>query len=97
MRKLTALNAAPSLNALRVPPGNHLEALGGEREGQASVSMTSGAYVLSGMREMHMMSKSSIITRKREDRMVEEKMAPIHPGEILKEDFIAPMGISQYL
>jgi len=56
-----------------------------------------GAYVLSGMREMHMMSKSSIITRKREDRMVEEKMAPIHPGEILKEDFIAPMGISQYL
>ncbi len=37
MRKLTALNAAPSLNALRVPPGNHLEALGGEQEGQYSV------------------------------------------------------------
>jgi proteic killer suppression protein len=37
MRKLTALNAAPSLNTLRVPPGNHFEALGGEREGQYSV------------------------------------------------------------
>ena len=28
--------------------------------------------------------------------MIEEKMAPIHPGEILKEDFMDPMGISQY-
>ncbi len=44
-----------------------------------------------------MMSNSSIITRKREDPIVEEKMSPIHPGEILKEDFMAPMGISQYL
>lgn len=29
--------------------------------------------------------------------MTEEKMAPVHPGEILKEDFMIPMGISQYL
>ena len=29
--------------------------------------------------------------------MVEEKMAPIHPGEILKQDFMAPMGISVLL
>ncbi len=39
MRKLTALNAAPSLNALRVPPGNHLEAPGGEGEGQYSAGI----------------------------------------------------------
>ena len=25
-----------------------------------------------------------------------KKLPPIHPGEILKEDFIDPMGISQY-
>lgn len=25
-----------------------------------------------------------------------EKMPPVHPGEILKEDFLVPMGISQY-
>lgn len=37
MRKLTALNAAPSLNTLRVPPGNRLEALSGDREGQHSI------------------------------------------------------------
>ena len=25
-----------------------------------------------------------------------KKLAPIHPGEILLEDFLKPMGISQY-
>jgi len=37
MRKLIALHAAPSLKALRVPPENRLEALGGDREGQHSI------------------------------------------------------------
>ena len=37
MRKLVALNAAPSLNALRIPPGNRLETLSADREGQHSI------------------------------------------------------------
>ena len=28
--------------------------------------------------------------------MNEKKLAPIHPGEILIEEFLKPMGISQY-
>lgn len=28
--------------------------------------------------------------------MSEEKLAPIHPGEILLEEFLQPMGLSQY-
>ena len=28
--------------------------------------------------------------------MAPKKMAPIHPGEILAEEFLRPMGISQY-
>jgi addiction module HigA family antidote len=28
--------------------------------------------------------------------MPEEKLQPIHPGEILLEEFLMPMGISQY-
>mgnify|MGYP006302509299 CR=1 FL=1 len=28
--------------------------------------------------------------------MSEEKLAPIHPGEILLEEFLKPLGISQY-
>jgi toxin HigB-1 len=36
-RKLDQLNVAVSLESLRVPPGNHLEALAGERKGQHSI------------------------------------------------------------
>ena len=28
--------------------------------------------------------------------MKEKKLSPIHPGEILMEEFLKPMGISQY-
>src|SRR5262245_33446217 len=28
--------------------------------------------------------------------MAQRKMAPVHPGEILWEEFLAPLGISQY-
>ncbi|MBN2005593.1 MAG: HigA family addiction module antidote protein [Anaerolineae bacterium] len=28
--------------------------------------------------------------------MKETKMPPVHPGEVLMEDFLKPMGISQY-
>ena len=36
-RKLGMLDAAPSLNALRVPPANRLEALKKDRKGQYSI------------------------------------------------------------
>jgi toxin HigB-1 len=36
-RKLLLLDAASSLDDLRVPPGNHLEALSGDRVGQSSI------------------------------------------------------------
>ena len=35
--KLEVLNAAVSLNSLRVPPGNRLEQLKGNRQGQHSI------------------------------------------------------------
>ena len=36
-RKLLILDAAETLNDLRVPPGNRLEQLSGDREGQYSI------------------------------------------------------------
>lgn len=36
-RKLTQLDCAVTLEALRVPPGNRLEALRGDRKGQYSI------------------------------------------------------------
>jgi len=37
MRKLVQLNAATTLDFLRLPPGNRLEALQGDRKGQHSI------------------------------------------------------------
>lgn len=37
MRKLQQLHAAPNLDFLRVPPGNRLEALSGDRAGRHSI------------------------------------------------------------
>jgi proteic killer suppression protein len=37
LRKLTLLDAAVSLDDLKVPPGNRLEKLYGDREGQFSI------------------------------------------------------------
>ena len=37
MRKLEVLNAAEALSDLRVPPGNMLETLQGDRRGQNSI------------------------------------------------------------
>lgn len=39
LRKLSALDAAPEVQALRVPPGNRLHALEGDRAGQHSISI----------------------------------------------------------
>lgn len=41
MRKLQQLNAAATLEFLRVPPGNMLEALKGNRKGQHSIRINS--------------------------------------------------------
>ena len=37
LRKLVQLNLAASLNDMRAPPGNRLEALSGDRKGQWSI------------------------------------------------------------
>jgi len=39
LRKLDQLNATVSLGALRLPPGNRLEALRGDRRGQYSIRL----------------------------------------------------------
>lgn len=39
LRKLTAIDAAQQVEILRVPPGNRLHALEGDRAGQHSVSV----------------------------------------------------------
>jgi antitoxin HigA-1 len=41
-----------------------------------------------------MRSRASTTTADRAER--NDRLAPVHPGEILREDFLKPMAISQY-
>ena len=62
LRKLIMMDNAENINDLRIPPGNRLEKLSGDREGQYSIMIINTPTV----------------------------------GEILKEEFMEPMGISAY-
>lgn len=53
---------------------------------------------MSGTAVTRMMSRSSITTGKRGMKMkneLEKKLPNIHPGEILREEFMKPMALSQ--
>jgi proteic killer suppression protein len=53
LRKLRLLNSAKQLDDLRVPPGNRLEALRGEREGQHSIRVNDQWRICFVWREGH--------------------------------------------
>ena len=55
-------------------------------------STTNGESVSSGMKERHRVLRYVIIT----EVMDMAQLANVHPGEVLKEEFLVPMGISQY-
>ena len=53
LRKLQQLHAATTLEFLRVPPGNRLEALTGDRQGQHSIRINDQWRVCFVWREGH--------------------------------------------
>lgn len=55
-------------------------------------STTNGESASSGMKERHRVLRYVIII----EVMDMAQLANIHPGEVLKEEFLVPMGISQY-
>jgi addiction module HigA family antidote len=69
-----------------------------EKGNIAFVSTTSIEYVLCGENLMPRRSKLRTITNAgsgpRGRRNVESRLPPIHPGEMLREEFLVPMGLS---
>ena len=59
----------------------------------ASESMISGVYVSVGKTALRSTWTLSIIIK---EEIMKKKLQPIHPGEILLEEFMRPMGLSQY-
>lgn len=94
LRKLRLLNQARVLGDLRLPPGNRLEPLRGSWAGQHSIRINDQwRIVSSGPTEGRGMSKSSTIMT--DASAAEERLPNPHPGEIMLEEFLKPMGLSQ--
>jgi len=64
LRKLKILDAATMLDTLKVPPGNRLEALKGNRVGQYSIRINDlGEFVFPGIKVMLLRLKLLIIIK----------------------------------
>ena len=91
LRKLRMLNQARVLEDLRVPPGNRLEALKGDREGQHSIRINDQWRICFRLGPMRGQRRRHRRLSLRQD----DQLPNLHPGEILIEEFLKPMGISQ--
>ncbi len=98
-RKLIQIHSAKALTDLRVPQGIRLEKLLGDRKDEWSIRINDPNTHQKGricfLWENGNALKVGIVDYHQETDM-EERITPIHPGEILLEDFLNPMGISAY-
>ena len=92
-RKLRMLNNAQTLEYLRIPSANRLEALKGGRKGQHCIRINDQADLL--QMERRQLQRSRDCRLPLTEECVMAKLKNIHPGEILLEEFLLPMGVSQ--
>jgi addiction module HigA family antidote len=83
-RKLTLLDAAHTLEFLRSPPDNRLEALRGSRSGQYGIRVNDQFRIC-----FRWTDKGPT-----DVEIVENGMRPVHPGEVLREEFLKPAGLT---
>ena len=87
LRKLRQIDAACRLEDLRIPPGNRSSVCAVIVRGSTvSESTISGESALGG----------ATLVQKGLRSLTTTKIAPIHPGEVLMEDFIEGFGITQH-
>jgi len=105
-RKLSMVDAALELDDLRTPPGNRLEKLKGGRQGQHRIRINDQyriCFIWRGhdahdveitdyqqaFEVMKYMARESIVRKGTPNWRV-------HPGAILREEFLKPLGMSPY-
>lgn len=99
-RKLRQLDSATTLDALRAPPGNRLEALSADRKGQHSIRINDPwrvcfVWTAEGVRDVEIVDYHCIQAEtKMSIAAPKNGMRPIHPGEILREDYLKPLDMS---
>jgi len=87
------LSNASQLQELRVPPNNQLEKLKGDRAGQFSVRVNDQWRVCFAWNDG---DAYAVEITDYHYEWTMEKLPNVHPGEVLKEEFLDPMGISAY-
>lgn len=110
-RKLAMLNRAASLDDLKVPPGNRLEQLVGDREGQHSIRINDQWRVCLEWGDGHAWGSRSLTITEGQAAMsiaveslpscdfsdvAEGDLSPVPPGEILAHEFLEPLAITPY-
>jgi addiction module HigA family antidote len=97
-RKVLYLHDAGEPNDLRVPPGNRPEALPGRGKRMNSIRINDQWRIgfqfehghATGVAVLDCAKERSMATR-----LPAEPSSPIHPGEMLLEEFLTPGGITQ--
>lgn len=99
LRKLEAVHEATQLADLRVPPGNRLHALSGDRAGQHALSVNdqwricfrfeSGDAFDVEFCDDHELEHGAMSIPK--TRPLDRQ--PIHPGEMLRKEFLPEYGL----
>jgi addiction module HigA family antidote len=89
------LAAAVDLNALRQPPGNHLETLKDDRNGQHSIRVNKQWRLCFVGRDGGADDVEFVDYHWGEANMIGPH-PPVHPGEILREEFLIPLGLTAY-
>jgi addiction module HigA family antidote len=96
LRKLLLLDAATSVNDLRVPPGNRLEKLVGERKDQYSIRINDRWRICFIWTDENNADRVEIVDYHWEKIMENDRLPNIHPGEILHLEFLGPLDITPY-
>jgi addiction module HigA family antidote len=107
-RKLRVLDAAVGLEDLRQPPGNHLEPLKGNREGQHSIRVNDQWRLCFERRDDGVHGLRSWTTTEDDmairiedvgrldfsDVATGDRIGPVTAGDVLREEFMAPLKLS---
>lgn len=112
LRKLKMIDSSAKVTDLLVPPGNRFEALKRDPRGSTVfASMTSGVCASVLLMGMLLMLRSWTTTKGGvkmgidrnqlegldvSDVVTGERLRPIHPGEILREEFLIPLGMTAH-
>jgi addiction module HigA family antidote len=92
---LRMLNRAASLNDLRLPPTNRLEKLKEDRTGHYSIRINDQWRICFEWQDGDAYDVEIADYHWGNLMMAEEMLSPVQPGEILLEEFLKPMGLSQ--